>query len=215
MENGYTRLFRWRGVPVLAHWSIVFGLLIVGGGFRWNPAAWLGFVLIVLIHEMGHAWLAMNYRRRVLRIEMTAMGGLCVYEGGGPPIQRAVIAWGGVLGQMLLLGAVLVAQLIGLWPTGLFFLILADTLIRFNLFIAGFNLLPFRGLDGGEAWKVFTLGRKPRPRRSTSDRLGWKLIRRPREGVDIIDAPSQAAIDELVDEALDDAKAAAKKRQDN
>src|SRR5262245_31795457 len=61
MESGFLHLGRFRGVPLRMHVLAPLGALFFSG-FRFEPGAWLGFVLIILLHEIGHALLVMRYR---------------------------------------------------------------------------------------------------------------------------------------------------------
>ena len=98
MRGGYLTLGRWRGAPVRAHWSLPLGALVFGQG-RFVPGFWLGFFLLVLIHELGHAALVKRYGHRVVSIDIHALGGACRWSGEATAVDRARIAWGGVLAQ--------------------------------------------------------------------------------------------------------------------
>jgi Zn-dependent protease len=178
-QQGYVRLFRLRGIPVRLHWSVALGMLWVSGP-HFRPGSWLGLAIVILVHELGHAYLARRYRLQVHSIEMDALGGACVHEPARIPHQDHVIAWGGVLAQALLYALVLVVAAVGSWPGGSFGGQLHHTLTSTNLFIIAFNLLPFPPLDGASAWKLLKrrprLGRakpsvklKPKPPREVSE----------------------------------------------
>lgn len=160
--SGFTQIFRFRGVPVRLHWSVVLIAFFVGGGFRLAIGAWTAFLLLIFIHEVGHAMLAQRYGLRVVGIDVHGLGGLCRYEGTDSPWQRSVIAWGGVLGQLVLLLLALTVARIGALPRGAFAADFMRVAISANLFIAALNLIPLRGLDGAEAWKLPRLWAKRR-----------------------------------------------------
>ena len=101
-DRGYWTVMRWRGAPVRVHWSLALSALVLGG-VRLDPAGWLGIVLVVLAHEVGHAVLVRRYRLTVESIDLHGLGGECRYSGLAKGWQTAVIAWGGVLAQALLL----------------------------------------------------------------------------------------------------------------
>src|ERR1041385_1921625 len=86
----------YRGAPIGLHLSIALGLLFYSFG-RWEPGAWVGFTLVVLLHELGHAMLVSRYGLRVVAIDLHGFGGECSYSGEVTPWRRSVIAWGGVL----------------------------------------------------------------------------------------------------------------------
>ena len=75
-ERGFLALGRFRGVPVRLHWSTALGALIFSGG-RFVPAFWVAFVVLVLIHEFGHAIVVQRLGHRALAVDVTGFGGLC------------------------------------------------------------------------------------------------------------------------------------------
>lgn len=157
-DRGFWTLIRWRGAPVRVHWSLAVSAVVLGG-FRLNPAGWLGIVLVVLAHEFGHAVLVRRYRLTVERIDLHGLGGECAYRGYATPWQTAVIAWGGVLAQALLLPVGF-----GLAPR-VDESILRELLLSFgtpSLWMLLFNLLPVAPLDGHQAWNVLGLWRNRR-----------------------------------------------------
>src|SRR5262245_54297195 len=101
--SGYTKLFSVWNIPVRVHFSILLGFFLISGG-AFVPGAWLGYFVILVVHELGHALLALRYKLYVDRIDLHALGGYCLHEGSGSAYQTSVIAWGGVLGQLLLFG---------------------------------------------------------------------------------------------------------------
>ena len=55
-QRGTLRIASYRGAPILLHWSLALGLLAFGG-FGWVPGFWVGFTVLILLHELGHAYL--------------------------------------------------------------------------------------------------------------------------------------------------------------
>lgn len=160
-RSGYVNVGRIRGIPIRLHWSIPLGALVFGR-FQLVPGFWLGFFLLVLIHETGHALLVRRYRLHVEAVEVHGLGGQCRYSGHPTPVERSVIAWGGVLAQgVLLLLTVAMVWLLGS-PTSAFGAELVHAFTMTNLILAGINLLPIPPLDGAEAWKLLSLWRDRR-----------------------------------------------------
>lgn len=155
-QDGYFILARWRGIPIRLHWTMPLGALIFTR-FEFVPILWLGFVVIVLVHEFGHVLLVRRCEAEVLSIDMDAVGGSCAWEGEVSPLQRALIAWGGVLAQMVLLFIVELIVTNGGWSTTPDALQLLGVLTSTNLQIAAVNLIPFPALDGWHAWRVVPL----------------------------------------------------------
>jgi stage IV sporulation protein FB len=152
--KGTQRIGSWRGVPVSIHWSAPIGFLLFFG-FQLRPVGWLLLAAIILMHEAGHAFLVRRFRLVVYSIVLTGTGGECTWAGHATPVQRAIIAWGGVLAQvpLLLLGLALGALLPAKAPALL--VEATTTLVAVNVMLIGFNLLPIPMLDGWHAWRVF------------------------------------------------------------
>jgi Zn-dependent protease len=111
------------------------------------------YFVLVLAHEIGHWALVLAFGGVVAAIRIGGLGGECVYEGGWiKPLPRALIAWGGVVAQAVLLVAGL-----ALLPArgGGLLTAFRRALVEANALLIVLNLLPARGLDGGEAWGIF------------------------------------------------------------
>jgi len=153
LQSGYLSLGRIRGIPVRAHPLILLGALFFTG-FRFEPAAWLGFVALILTHELGHALVIKRYGLHVESIDLHAFGGATRWAGYATGWQRAVIAWGGVVAQVgLLLLTLGIVAVIGT-PRSVLFAELVSVFTVTNLWLIGLNLLPFPPLDGATAWKI-------------------------------------------------------------
>jgi hypothetical protein len=100
--QGSLKLGSWQGTPIYAHWTIPVAALVFSQG-RFVPGYWLGFFLVVFIHEMGHAFLVRTLGYHVLSVEVHGLGGVCRWRGDATAIHRAQIAWGGVAAQALAL----------------------------------------------------------------------------------------------------------------
>jgi len=165
MNKGYLHLGRWRGAPIRIHWTTPLGA-IVFSGFEIAPGLWLGFLLLVLIHELGHATVVRLCRQRVVSVDIHGLGGVCRWHGEVTPIRRASIAWGGVWAQMLLLAATLLWKTFAGAPSGVFIADLVRAFVQTNVMLMGLNLMPIAPLDGAEAWALpgLLLGRWRRAR---------------------------------------------------
>jgi len=165
VRSGYLWIGRFRGAPIRLHWSVPLGILMFTG-LRFAPGAWLGFVLLILVHELGHAVAVAHARLPVTSVDVLGFGGLCHWSGYPTPRQRVLIAWGGVLAQAAL-GAVTLAAVVALGrPAQPFAADLVDTFLRTNLWVIMLNLLPIPPLDGVEAWGIVALLRAARARRA-------------------------------------------------
>ena len=183
LEGGYLRIATIGGTAVRLHWTLPLGALAFSRG-RILPFFWLGFFLVVLIHELGHAIVVWSLRHRVVAIDITGFGGMCRWRGNPTPLHRSVIAWGGVTAQGILLAATWLAlaqlgRLTAPWQ-----LQLASVFTSTNLWLILINLLPIPPLDGSEAWRLLPRllmggGRRgpaprppPPPRHRTAPRPG-------------------------------------------
>jgi len=155
-RSGYLQIASFRGSPIRAHWTLPI-LCILWSGLRFAPGAWLGALFILLLHELGHAFLARRYRMQVVEGLLHGLGGHCAYLGDPTPWQRSVVSSGGVLAQAIVLALALPMQ----WfleaserpvPEFVWDLLYALTVSNFG--IAMFNLVPIPPLDGAEIWKL-------------------------------------------------------------
>ena len=117
--GGYLAIGRWRGAPVRLHWTLPVGALVFGQG-RFVPGFWLGFFLLVFVHELGHAVLVRRYGHRVVSIDIHALGGMCRWSGEPTAIDRSRIAWGGVLAQAVAFAVATAAIALAGPPEGAF-----------------------------------------------------------------------------------------------
>jgi Zn-dependent protease len=153
-RSGYLVIGRYHDAPMRLHWTVPIGAYLLTGA-DYVPGAWIAFVLLVLIHEFGHAALVRAFGLRVVSIDLTGIGGQCEWSGNATERQRATIAWGGVLAQ---LAALLVAPLLASLfprPAPPFVAQMIATFGRTNLLLILLNLLPVKPLDGAEAWRIF------------------------------------------------------------
>jgi hypothetical protein len=154
MDKGFYRVARPFGVALLAHWSLPLGALLAGG-LDFRPLAWLAFVLLVLIHDAGHALMVRWTGNRAVAWELTGFGGVCRWRGGASPAKRALIAWGGILAQALVALTTWIGTSIFGAPTTPWGATIVSTLIETNLWVMALNLLPIPPLDGAIAWGLF------------------------------------------------------------
>ncbi len=207
-DTGYLNAGRVMGVPIRLHWSIPFGAFLFGR-FQFVPGFWVGFFLLVVIHELGHSFLARRRGLQNLEIRVHAFGGGSVNERGSV-YDQAIIAWGGVLAQILVLyvPTLLLTTLVPI-PQIDFLRQLLSAFLFTNLFLAAFNLIPVAPFDGFMAWKLPKLWWA---RRKGSGRRKKKTkARRQRRAsgppVKVIDgAKAEATAKEIARRALEDAR---------
>lgn len=153
MSRGWWTLGRLRGAPIRVHWTLPLGALM-WSGFRFEPAFWLGFAVLILIHELGHALFVLRYRLGLREIALHGAGGYCAHERSGSRYEAAVVAWGGVLAQLVLFAVVQAGYLLLGPPREYQAAVFLGVFGYTNLWLAAMNLIPFEPLDGAKAWPL-------------------------------------------------------------
>jgi Zn-dependent protease len=152
------RLFHVARIPVRFHWSTLLMLagLIAASGILGAGLAVLAFAVctVTVAHELGHAYLARRLGYEVLDIRVFPVFGNCRYDRPYSEYEDAIIAWGGVAAQfLLLLPAAATLALVGNTSYGLINVLLIG-LSYFNAVVMACNLAPARGMDGAKAWRL-------------------------------------------------------------
>ena len=178
--RAYTRVPRVRifNAPLYVHWSafLIIAVLLLREIEKPLVAivAVASYVGLVLLHEAGHAYIARRQRLRRHAIRLAAFHGVCEFEEPEYAKQDYLVAWGGVLAQLMVAVPVIVldavfemGRVVPLRPAVAIFGYV-------SVAIAALNLIPAPGLDGAKAWKLFPLlleerrERTFRPRRKQS-----------------------------------------------
>jgi Zn-dependent protease len=163
-----------RGVPISLHWSVLAVCAVLWFAGSREPLALAcgiaSYFGMMLVHEAGHVLMARRFGYRAIGVELYPIHGITRLPHIAEPFARAVIAWGGVLAQ-LVVAAPLVAWLavFGYTPYGPVNAILG-VLGAVSVAIACLNLLPFRPLDGAVAWTVVPILFRALRARPDSDR---------------------------------------------
>jgi PDZ domain-containing secreted protein/Zn-dependent protease/CBS domain-containing protein len=179
MESSFTFL-KVRGIPIGAHWSwvLVLGLVIWSLGTSLFPSTYPGlesetylvmgavagalFFLSILVHELGHAFRALDEGMKIDGITLWLFGGVARFRGMFPSAGaefRVAIA-GPVMSVLLvvLFGILGLPDPSGEWPRALTGV--ADYLARINAILVGFNLVPALPLDGGRVLRAWLWARQ-------------------------------------------------------
>jgi Zn-dependent protease len=182
----YTKIksFKVYGARVYLHWSaILVGVVLLALSIK-SPVLGVisvsSYFAVILLHEAGHAYLAHRLGYQVYGIYIGFMHGICEYEAPYSLKQEALIAWGGVLAQLIVAIPLIVAaqlfeinQITGIGPIVAFLgYISAMTVL--------INLAPSRPLDGAVAWKLVPIlireNTKNKPKSKTKKR-NLKIIK--------------------------------------
>jgi len=115
------------------------------------------FILLMAVHEAGHAIVARRRHVHVRAIRLYVLHGQCEHDLPEYELDHILIAWGGVLAQaVLLLAALLLSYLLSHFAPHVNYLLqpMLAVFIPVNCFIAILNLLPIKRLDGYLAWHI-------------------------------------------------------------
>jgi len=146
------------GVDVYVHWSILaFAVVILAGTRRQLTSTLIGmaaYLALLILHESGHLFMARRRGYRAFSMALYPIFGLASFEAPDSRIDRALIAWGGVLAQAVvavpLTLYIILAGYTPFEPVNAALVILGG----YSLVVAAFNLLPIRPLDGSRAWDI-------------------------------------------------------------
>jgi Zn-dependent protease len=112
---------------------------------------------VILLHEAGHAAIARRLGYKVLGIYLSGIHGLCRYERPDTLLEDCLVAWGGVLAQMVVAVPVIALAHISVVGALPFAGIFIAAFGYFSLITAAFNLAPARGFDGAKAWRILPI----------------------------------------------------------
>jgi len=153
-----TRLLKVRGVEVYVHWSVfAIAMVMLAGTIRRPAMTLVGltcYLGVLFIHECGHMIAAQRLGCRVNFIELYPIHGRCCFEMPWSRFDHCIIAWGGVLAQLVV--ALPLVVWLGIFGYTRFDPINAVLAILgcFSLLIAALNLIPAGRLDGTVAWSL-------------------------------------------------------------
>jgi stage IV sporulation protein FB len=168
-------------VKVRVHWSVV----LIGGfimlGAVENPllasVVLVSYYGVILLHECGHMVAAQSKGCAVWSIELYPIWGITCFSEPYSRRDCCVIAWGGVVAQLLvalpLLGWVEVFGYTRFQPINAVLAIFGF----FSLSTVVFNLLPIRPLDGSIAWGLLPYLFKRPPAHVPKREPGWRSWR--------------------------------------
>ncbi|HET9838026.1 MAG TPA: hypothetical protein VFR84_07310 [Candidatus Angelobacter sp.] len=175
-----TRIVRIRDVDVFVHWTVFLlaGIMIYFAMHRpWvtlaGGASWLA---LILLHESGHMIAAQKKGCGVTAIYLYPIHGLCCFSPPWSRFDHCVIAWGGVIAQLIV--AVPLLLLVAIFGYSRFEPLNAVLAILggYSLVMAVFNLLPIGRMDGTIAWGIIPefISRAKRRRKKKSASAGWR-----------------------------------------
>ena len=170
------------GAPVQIHWSalVVMGFLFIVSVRTPLLAiiticSYFGFILL---HEAGHAYLARRLGYRPREIYLGLFHGYCTLDAPDNLRDECIIAWGGVLAQLVVAVPLIVLN----QTTPLAQLSFTGPIVAFlgfiSLIFALVNLLPIRNLDGIKAWQLISIEIKHFRNKAAAKKSAQDVIRR-------------------------------------
>ena len=149
------------GAPIYLHWPVLivaaFMALMAISSPVFALLFFASYVVVIVIHEFGHACVAHLLGYEVDSIGISILHGWCRYETPDDEWHEVLVAWGGVFAQLL---AALLALVIFLALKGGdwgYFTPIIVFLGYFNIVIVIINLLPGSDSDGAVAWRIVPL----------------------------------------------------------
>ena len=179
--NRLTRVARVRRVDIYVHWTVfVIGALVLLGG-RGKPiltvVGMVAYLGVLVIHETGHLMMARHKGYDALSMELYPLFGLAYVELPDSRVDRALIAWGGVLAQAVIgIPLMLYIAVAGYTPFESLNAALG-ILGSASLLIAALNLLPIHRLDGSKAWDLIPAWIERRRKQRTKRALPYRSAR--------------------------------------
>ena len=156
----------WFVVFVFVTWTLATGYLPdelpgLSAARYWSMGAMAALLLFVsvLLHELGHSYVAQRYRIPIGQITLFLFGGVAQMRTEPPtPKAEFLIAIAGPLVSFALgavcLGAAVAAEWLPLVSVGQGFIVLGGLLAVVNVQLGLFNLIPGFPLDGGRALRA-------------------------------------------------------------
>ncbi|HWU86549.1 MAG TPA: site-2 protease family protein, partial [Kofleriaceae bacterium] len=186
-QEGSLTLFRVRGVPIRAHWTLLLILPYLAFAFSVDfrsvaalsgvgqerltlpPLVWgivlaIGLFASVTVHELAHTFAAMRFGGRVRSITLMLVGGVSqLVRIPDRPLHEAIMAAVGPATSLVLGGVIyLLYRGSGGWPPDLQMALFY--LGGMNLVLGAFNLIPAFPMDGGRLLRAGLAARLGRAR---------------------------------------------------
>ncbi len=175
-------LFRVRGILLSVHFSFFLLLTFVGyqgwlgdpeaqvtggwPGLFWNVAVLLTFFTCVVLHELGHSFMAMHFGVGVRRILLMPIGGMAEFDNiPRQPGRELLITLAGPAVNFAIAGVLWIGfgspRDWGLTQDPTSLAGFAHLLLTWNLLMGLFNLVPVFPMDGGRIFRALLATRLP------------------------------------------------------
>jgi len=149
---GFARLASVADIPIYVHWSCFLGgvVLAAAGSFDQHllPPLILGYLLVILIHEAGHAVAARWLGLKVFSIRLRGLGGVCITEPIPGARATLVVFSAGLVAQIALFAAVFAGRQLWDKPEGPMLAGFIYALTFGNAFAFACSLIPMTSREG-------------------------------------------------------------------
>ena len=203
-------IFKYKGAPVKLHFSLLFAIpfyFFFHDDFILLPVFVLLFTLLMLFHELGHAYVCNKLNVDVCKIDVFFLMGICEHDEPYHELEDIYISWGGVLAQLVLLviaflfiqSYLFINNLPDLRYSGNNFInIISHVLVKLNILMIFINLVPARGMDGYLAWKIIPNLKIHSPYYNFKEKQAQKKKRKYKERNEIYKKDSEKITDEII-----------------
>ena len=171
---------------VYFHWSIllmiVFRIINSGSSLLNILISTISILIIIGIHELGHASFVLLFGYRVDFLFVHGFGGSCTHEEVNYSRENLFIALGGIIFQgifaLFLVSILSFLQRLFSVPQVIDYVIW-QFFVKWNLSIALFNLLPIPGFDGAQIFDLKAIAEKHEKRKKyLADRKAFSKKKR-------------------------------------
>ena len=191
------------GARLHVHWSAVALAGVMFGAWHRQPAYAIEAIAcyfgLILLHEVGHAAMALRLGYRAPDIYLSMIHGLCSYDAPETFREEALVAWGGVLAQLAVALPLLALAQVPTIASLSFVGILIAAFGYFSLAMVAMNLVPVRGLDGANAWRLLPILAADLRAFATARQAAETVLRRSSNAFNQALAPSGRRIESPVE----------------
>jgi stage IV sporulation protein FB len=180
---------RIRQLTYRVHWTVLLAFpfgWVFSSSFTAGSLLAASLLLLIVAHEFGHFLVARFCGLHVVGFEFNILHGKCLLQTPEYEIELALVSWGGVTAQALLLFLFAPLYALGdVLPRPLVTLLapMAAVFVALNALYIVVNLWPKAPLDGANAWKLIPYARSGDLRRFLKARaLARKVSQRKVSG---------------------------------
>ncbi|MDO6763396.1 hypothetical protein [Agarivorans sp. 1_MG-2023] len=137
----------------------------------------MSFWAIILIHELGHMYLAHKLGLKVISIHLHLIHGECHHESSEYNYENYIVAWGGFLAQAVVF--VPAITVFTLWGAHFHWLINIPLIFLgyLSAMIGVLSLAPYEGYDGEHCWKAIPLYLKYTRTKKPKKKAAFKIVK--------------------------------------